>query len=173
MKEQAKKKKVGPLPEKILKLEIGVVRRADLITRKVGFDLGIYDPETQNVYILNATAAAVWDHLTPNRSYLDISNALALSFGGDREDSVEIAGDVYSIVTLWKNENLLVDPQDETYADRQQADPPEIYFPDREVSRIAAHYQRPTFKTFTVEELKERFKLEEFQVPVAFADVWI
>jgi hypothetical protein len=162
------------LPEAVLGKAIQLAKKPGLVPRKLGFDLGLFDPENQSVYILNATAAAVWDNLTTSRSYWDVSSGMALSYRLDSEAAKEIAKDVHSIVARWKSDGLLMSEREAEAWTARPGDRPEIIpFPEREVSRVTSDYQRPMYSIFTVGELRERYKLEDFPLATPFADTWL
>lgn len=156
----------------VYETKIGRVRRSDLVTRKVGFDLGLYDPVTQDVHILNATAATIWDHITPNRTYLNVADALAMSYGYSPELAGKIGADVVELVKRFETAGLTVDPEQAASRDKTAKQQPDIFFPDKDVTKMTADYLRPVFHTFTVEALKERFKLDESPVRAPFHDCW-
>jgi hypothetical protein len=173
MSKTSKCKSEDKLPKSVLKARIAAAKRLDLVSRKLGFDLGLYDPGSGYVYILNATAAVVWENLTANRSYWDVSSGVALSYGLEKDDAKSIAKDIHGIIARWKNDGLFETGAKPVRSDTKNCKQPEIPFPEREVSRISSEYQRPNYSKFTVDQLQERYRLEEYPVQTPFADVWI
>lgn len=173
MKKQTMDNSCKTIPQAVLDSAIDVTKKAYLVPRRLGFDLGLFDPVTQEVYILNATAAAIWENIYASRSYWDVSSGLALSYDLDTEAAKDIAGDVHSIVARWKKDGLFQTDSKLVGLDDNPREHPRIPFPERDVSRVTSEYQRPTYSKYTVETLRERHGLEEFAVKTPFADVWL
>lgn len=130
-------------------------RRPDLVTRQVGFDVVLFDPASDRVHMLNAVAGAVWHHITPDRTFRNIVEALQLSFG--EEDPAQIAEDVQRLLEQFQKAGLFLTSK--TRLPKQGPRRVRVPIPDGEVSMVTREFQRPEMKTFTLPELEERFKL--------------
>jgi len=148
----------------------GLQRRGDLLNRPVGMDLALYDPATRQVHLLNAVATAIWHHIEPGRTLGAITDVLAYTLDRRGEAMDELKGDVIYFIRQLHSLGLLLAPNEQAPSASQPA-PGALPIPDRELSCLAGGYIRPSLKSFTIEELRERFALDKAPVSL-FADTW-
>lgn len=143
-------------------------RRPDVRERSVGLDLILYDPATQNVHMLNAVAAAVWRHITPDRSLENIVEALQLSFSIVNPRG--LYGDVEQLLDELVEVELLVDA-DADVPSESNGEAVRFEIPDAEITTLVDGYESPAMKSFTLSELDELIGVSE-HAPAPFADTW-
>ena len=144
---------------------LGLVMRPDLTTRQVGMDLAIYDPETDRVHVLNATAAAMLQHVTPHREMGEIALNIALGFDDDSsEDSVRP-----DVERLMKElDGLKLFERAEPARERRE----QAALTEEGMSKVPARYFGPTVTTFEREVMLERFGPHMIGV-AKFCDTWV
>lgn len=143
-------------------------RRADLHLRQIGFDLAIFDPSRDQVHILNPVAAVVWKHISPDRSFINIVEALQLSFREKSPNRFE--NDVKNILGKFRDLGLLIQEGQKLPTTKRQKYM--VPFPDDEISSFSGKYVKPRIKSFTLEELQEKFQTIN-ESPAPFADLAI
>jgi len=151
-------------------------RAKNLIPRQVGMDLCLFDPTTSQLHILNPMAAAIWQHITPDRSLEAITHGFALSFGTDADIIQRIRLDVLAAVNDLKTKNLIMRADEESPQAPAKLQPPTtLTIPDPAISAIAeGGYTSPHIKTFAKHDLDSIFNLQH---PLegtmrTVADVW-
>lgn len=148
---------------------LGFRRRPDIVARQVGFDVCLYDPATDRVHVLNPVAAAVWYHVTPDRSFEHVVDALWLTFRQHR--SVEkIAADLRPLVTKLKRLKLIV-PVSQKPPKAKKGHAESVTLPDQAITSVGKGYVVPDVKTFTVAALEREVRLPDHGW-VAFSDTW-
>jgi len=154
-------------PEDVTPL-LTLERRPDVVARQVGFDLALYDPATDSLHILNVVAAAVWHHITRDRTFRNITEALQLAFPG--ASAARIAADVQRLILRLKKIRLLVPTGSE--APRPKVGRlNRLIIPDREISSVSKGYVSPTVKSFTAAQLEKLFGPGD--VSVLFSDLLV
>jgi hypothetical protein len=137
-------------------------RRTDIILRQVGMDLCLYDPTTDQLHILNPVAAAIWQHITPDRSIDSIIHGLALSFETDSHHMANVRLDVLATVNEFKTKKLILreDEQIPRPTPATHPSPTTVTIPDPAISsKAGAGYHSPLVKTLTESDLKTIFHL--------------
>lgn len=133
-----------------------IKRRPDLVARQVGLDVTIYDPASDRLHILNPVAGAVWHHLTPDRSFQNIVEALSLTYTVPSIRS--IGGDLGLTIAA------SAEPP-EPSPDRS----PRWTIPDVEISPHNGGYVGPSIKSFTIKELENLYGTDP--EPALFSDL--
>lgn len=146
-------------------------RRSDIYTRQLGFDLALYDPVSRQLHMLNSTAAAIWYHITPDRTAKNIVEVLALNLDKTSpHDLMELSDDVEYFIRVLQSLTLVVEnpsrPQSASDVTGVKA-----HIPDREIGTLGGGYARPSLKTFTLEELQARFEIDRVKM-AGFSDTW-
>jgi hypothetical protein len=146
-------------------------RRPDMFTRQLGFDLALFDPVSSQLHMLNSTATAIWYHITPDRTPKNIYEVLALNFDKSSSDElVALSNDGEYFIGVLQDLNLVTEnPTSPTPVDVSGIT---AYIPDHEISTCGVGYARPSIKTFTLQELQDRFKVDEGLV-TGFSDIWV
>jgi len=80
--------------------------REDVILRSVAGDWVLYDPRTQDLHVLNVTAAAVWSCADGTRDVAAIAEALGEHLDGAPEPD-EIRTDVERVLARFGDDGLL------------------------------------------------------------------
>lgn len=129
-------------------------RRHDVANRQVGLDLVILNPATNKVHILNATATAVWYHLTPDRSLRAVVDALVMTY--PQSNPPGLVHDVLLLLEELSGLGLLVAPSPTELPAR--ADVPEVVtIPDVEISSSEGGYVAPAIKSFDAADLEKKY----------------
>jgi len=71
-------------------------RKPDFIWRKMGCEAVLFNPATSETYLLNPTAAAIWELLDGGHSVEDIAEAIAEKFDAER---MEILKDIVEFIS--------------------------------------------------------------------------
>ncbi len=79
-------------------------KRADLFVREVEEELLLYDPHTGEVFLLNETAASIFDLLDGSRSPQDVADELLRLLPADPD---QVLADVHRILEEFKKGGLL------------------------------------------------------------------
>jgi hypothetical protein len=65
--------------------------RADVVFRRVGEDWVLFDPTTQQIHVLNLTAALVWSFCTGEMEVENIEQEVSAAFGQPPPDDTGVA----------------------------------------------------------------------------------
>lgn len=163
--------KPGRSPRKPDRLA-GRRRRLDLHMRQLGFELAIFDPAKRLVHVLNPVAAAIWHHVTPGRTTKNIAEVISLAYFMEDDPHLdEVTGDVVWILDQFAKHGLLAATTAKPPEPRGKDEETTIRFPDREIGALAATYVRPAMRSYTLDELEEKFHLESAVIS-RFSDTW-
>jgi len=80
--------------------------REDVVLRSVAGDWVLYDPRTQDLHVLNVTAAAVWSAADGTRDVAAIADALGEHLDGAPEPD-QIQADVARVLARFRDDGLL------------------------------------------------------------------
>jgi len=80
-------------------------RRENITIQDLGDETLIYDPEKENVHILNATAKAIWDLCNGENSIEDIQKNLINLFPGVSQD--DLLSDISTTINDFKDKNII------------------------------------------------------------------
>ncbi len=143
-------------------------RRRDVRLRQIGLDVALFDPATDRVHMLNPVAAAVWQHVTPDRTFLNVVEALELSFPHEKPSA--IAGHVRALIGKLRTLKLLV-PSGTKAPKAKPRKELHLPLPDRAIGPLEHGYQRPTVRTFTMAQLEKIYDVDVGRIK-GFADIW-
>jgi hypothetical protein len=127
----------------------GLRRRADVPVRQHGLDLAVYDPAAERVHILNPVAAALWNQLTPDRTFQQVQEMLALAFTDTT--SAQIGRDLKAVIRKLHGLNLLVSPS--RHKPKRGGKHAAVTIPGTTISSLDHGYKKPAVKTYTVPQL--------------------
>lgn len=151
---------------------LGQVRRADLMTRQVGLDLAIYDPGKANVHLLNPSAAAIWLHVSGDRTLTGIYEMFVLANRDNDIPDSRVLHDVESTLQQFKQMGLVVPvgtrPPRPDIHDRALS----TVITGRDLTMLPDEYLPPQIKSFTLMELAEIFDGRRDR-PAEFLDTWL
>jgi hypothetical protein len=145
----------------------GLRRRPDTPVRQVGLDLAIYDPTSDRLHLLNAVASAVWRHITPDRTYVEVVDGMHLTFANVDHD--RIAKDVRTVVQELKRLKLLV-PVSEEARKPLEGRHEQLTLPDTAITAFTSGYMAPRISTWAVSDLEKQFGGGGLNAP--FQDTW-
>ncbi len=80
-------------------------RRTDLVQQVAGAETLLYDPATDTVHALNASAAAVWELCDARHSPAEMAQALQNAFAGTK--GRDVFGDVRAVLAELRGAGLL------------------------------------------------------------------
>jgi hypothetical protein len=143
-----------------------LIRRPDLLTRQVGLDLVLFDPKAEQLHVLDPIASSIWNHITPDRTFKNIVEAIGMSFTNQSKDI--IISDVENMLREFRKLNLLISPS-EMESTSASTKKPGVVIPDAAIEPFTG-YSSPTIKTYPVSELAKKIDINK--VSVGFAD-WL
>ena len=82
--------------------------RNDIITKKIGSEVLLYDPNTEKVHVLNSTSHFIWENMDGNHSLDDIQKLVQKKF--NITDSNQVQQDIKKAIELFDEMDLL-DPE--------------------------------------------------------------
>jgi Coenzyme PQQ synthesis protein D (PqqD) len=127
----------------------GLRRRPDVPVRQHGLDLAVYDPASKRVHVLSPVAAALWHQLTPDRTFEQVHEMLALTFPNAK--SAKIGRDLKASIKKLRQLNLLIAKTGRV--PKRSKKQPAITVPGTTINHLARGYEKPAIKTFTVPQL--------------------
>lgn len=127
----------------------GLSRRMDVPVRQHGLDLAVYDPSSETVHILNPVAAALWHQLTPDRTFQQVHEMLALTFPGTA--SAQIGRDLKAVIKKLAGLKLLVGPSG--HKTKRSKKPVDVIIPGTTISALDSGYKKPAVTSYTVPQL--------------------
>jgi hypothetical protein len=87
------------------------LRKASVVSKKLGDESVLYDHETRAIHVLNPTAIIVWDLCDGKHTAEDIELSLRTEFKAD--SGTPVIHDVKSIIERFYTEGLLEDSRTE------------------------------------------------------------
>lgn len=147
--------------EAVLELQM----RKDIQSRQVGMDTALFDPNTSEVHVLNASASAILSHVTPKRTVQEIALNMSLGFSEIR-DLGAIQRDVVWIISELKRHKVLEKPVKMAKDDKSQA-----VLTEFAMSEVPCAYFRPAISTYTLSELQDMFNSGRGGT-ARFGDTW-
>jgi hypothetical protein len=81
--------------------------RTDLVFRRVGPDWVVFDPSTQQIHVLNLTAALVWTHCTGEHTVAEIEGVVSNAFTEAADPGV------VAVLGEFREEGLLEEAEEE------------------------------------------------------------
>ncbi|MBT26337.1 MAG: hypothetical protein CML60_08060 [Rhodobacteraceae bacterium] len=144
---------------------LGLVMSADLQARQAGMDTAYYDTNSSEVHVLNATASAIFSHVTPDRSIKEIALNITLGFS-EVGAAADVESDVVWLVQELKRRKMLVEPSKATEKQKKEA-----VLTEYSMSEVPCAYFRPVIATYSLEELREMYSSGR-SGSVKFGDTW-
>jgi hypothetical protein len=132
----------------------GMHRRADVPVRQHGLDLAIYDPAAEKVHILNPVAAALWNQLTPDRTFQQVQEMLALAFKD--ADGGQISRDLKAAIRKLHGLGLLVSGAQRPK--KPSGKKAKVVVPGLTINTLDGGYRKPGVKTYTLPQLNRLVK---------------
>ena len=127
----------------------GLHRRHDVPVRQHGLDLAIYDPVSEKVHILNPVAAAFWNQFTPDRTFTQVQEMLALTFKDTK--SAQITRDLTSLIKKLRTLKLLVPSA--RRKEKRSRKKNKVIIPGLTINTFDRGYKKPAVKTYTLAQL--------------------
>ena len=151
---------------------LGQVQRPDLLARHVGLDLAIYDPATAVVHLLNPSAAAIWQHVSGDRTLTSIYDMFVVANKENQVSPEQILNDVETLLKQFKKAGLIVAAGSRPPRPSLHQAGLSTVITGRDLTRLPDEYLSPEVKTFTLGELAEIFDGRRDR-PAEFLDTWL
>lgn len=151
---------------------VGHIHRPGLLMRQVGLDLAIYDPNKAEVHLLNPTSAAIWRHVTGDRTLSSIYDMFLLANKNNKVAAEEVLGDIEATLGRFKKLGLVVPVGSKALLPSIHQRSLSTVITGRDLTVLPDEYLPPGMQTFTLGELAEIFDGRRNR-PSEFLDTWL
>lgn len=84
---------------------MSTISKSKIVIKQFGSEFMIYDPNSENIHILNSTSKIIWDNIQKEQSVADMVESFANLYPDKSKN--QISDDIHKTVKCFKEKGLI------------------------------------------------------------------